>query len=83
MFGDTVLVREFGEKPVVCKVWEVTPDRVYVCTKETFEILKGLKGKPFPSNRFPIAFPREYVYRYNPRLNLAKIVWSKLTIYEN
>jgi len=67
MFGETVLVREFGGRPVICKVWEVTREKVYICTEENFEILKAHKDKPFPSNRFPIGFPKEDVFRYNPK----------------
>jgi len=67
MFGETVIAREYGGKPVVCKVWEVTSRKIYVCTEETFEILKVHKGKPLPSNRFPVAFPREDIFRYHPK----------------
>lgn len=84
MFGENVIVREFGGKPVVCKVWEVDRNRVYVCTEETFRKLKGLNGKPFPANCFPVAFPRKDVFRYNSRVDLkSPAIWDKLIAYEN
>lgn len=67
MFGETVVVRELGGTPVICKVWEVTAQKVYVCTEETFNKLKKHKDKPFPANCFPVAFPKEDVFRYNSK----------------
>lgn len=82
MFGEIVLVREFGGTPVVCRVWEVTREKVYICTREKFERLKEHKDKPFPSNCFPIGFPKRDVFRYNPKMNLRdSSLWEKAVVY--
>ena len=75
MFGETVLVREYGGRPVICKVWEVTREKVYICTEENFEKLKAHKDRPFPSNCFPIGFPKEDVFRYNPKRKAMLSDW--------
>lgn len=76
MFGEIVLVREIGGTPVICRVWEITTQRVYVCTEETFNRLKAHKDRPFPDNCFPVAFPKEDVFRYNPKKKAALNNWK-------
>lgn len=82
MFGETVLVREIGDTPVVCRVWEVTTNRVYVCTEDAFNKLKEHKDEPFPENCFPVAFPKEDVFHYNSSVDMADpALWRKLSNY--
>jgi len=75
MKGDKVIVRTFGNKPVVCRVWESDSEIVAVCSPQNFDTLvKGEEGL------WPVGFPRKDVYLYNPTVDLkSKTVWSKLT----
>lgn len=79
MKGDKVIVRTFGNKPVVCQVWEADLEIVAVCSPQNYEALsRGEEGL------WPVGFPREDVYRYNPMVDLkSHIAWDKLTAYEN
>jgi len=79
MKGDKVIVRSFGDKPLVRMVWEITSSAVFICTEENFSALsRGNNGL------WPVGFPKECVYRYNPKINLnAPIVWDQLTVYGN
>ena len=65
MFGETVIVKEFGGNPVLCKVWDVTATKVFVCTEATFERLKTIKDHKFPENCFPIGFPKSDVFTFD------------------
>jgi hypothetical protein len=79
MKGDIVIVRSFGDKPLVRRVWEVTSEIVFICSEENYNVLSS--GK---EGLLPVGFPREYVYRYNPKMNTSnQISWDKLTVYEN
>jgi hypothetical protein len=79
MKGDTVIVRSFGDKPLVRRVWEVTSEIVFICSEENYNVLSS--GK---EGLLPVGFPREYVYRYNPKINISsRISWDNLAIYEN
>jgi hypothetical protein len=74
MKGDKVIVRTFGDKPVVCKVWEVTPQVIEVCSPENYERLsKGMDGL------MPVGILKEDVFRYVP--NYEKLSWERLTAY--
>jgi hypothetical protein len=75
MKGDKVIVRTFGNKPVVCKVWEVTPQVVAVCSEENFEILS--QGK---EGLWPVGILKCDVFKYTP--NTKNISWEHLTPYD-
>jgi hypothetical protein len=79
--GQRVFVRAFGGKILVRRVWEATPDVVYICSEDNYERLsKGLLGL------WPVAFPREYVFRYDPTVartlpdpaQNADLIWERL-----
>jgi hypothetical protein len=74
MKGDKVIVRTFGNKPVVCKVWEVTPQVVAVCSPENYERLSSGKD-----GLWPVGILREDVYQYVP--NHEKLSWERLAVY--
>jgi hypothetical protein len=79
MKGEKVIVRSYGNKPLVRRVWEVTPKVVFICSEENYQALSNGKD-----GLLPVGFPREYVYRYNPKIDISKQVsWDKLTTYEN
>ncbi|MEX1247929.1 MAG: hypothetical protein WEA61_05560 [Anaerolineales bacterium] len=74
MKGDKVIVRTYGGKPVVCKVWEVTPEVVAVCSEENFETLeRGEQGL------WPVGIPREDVFFFAP--NVKDASWERLKQY--
>lgn len=59
MKGDLVIVRAFGGKPLVRRVWEVVDDKVYICNEETFQnLLKGFDAF------VPVGFPKSDVFYY-------------------
>lgn len=75
MRGETVIVRAFGGKPLVMKVWSVGARVVYLTDKADLE--KMLAGAEVPP---PIGFPREDVFKYNAEAaaNLNATIWPKL-----
>jgi hypothetical protein len=83
MRGEKVIVRTYGNVPVICKVWDVDKNRVLVCDEAAFlEMLKGTAPRP---DCFPIPFPKDLVFKYDKRsFETAKAhianpgVWSTL-----
>jgi hypothetical protein len=80
--GQQVFVRAFGGKVLVRRVWEETPEAVYICSEENFErLMNGLLGL------WPVAFPHEHVVRYDPNIarmlpdpsQNADLIWEQLT----
>ncbi len=90
MLGDHVIVREYGNRPVLCRVWEVTSDKIWIVAEEDFERLKSLKGANLPENCFPVGFPKSEVFVFNSELYKEVLdkyqedpsVWDKLTVYQ-
>jgi hypothetical protein len=76
MKGDKVIVRTFRNKPLVRRVWEVASDVVFICSEENYQTL--LSGK---EGLLPVGFPREYVYRYNSKIDLNQVSWNQLNQY--
>ena len=63
MRGQYVLLRAFGNKPIVRRIWDVTEDTVYIVSAENFERLTAdLSGL------WPVAFPRSDVFHYDESL---------------
>ena len=77
MKGDKVIVRTHQNRALVRRVWEVTDGAVYICSEENFQALSnGQDGLQ------PVGFPKEYVYKYNPKVNLdSKVAWDSLNAY--
>jgi len=85
MIGEKVIVRAFGNEPLVRRVWEVTRDKVYICSDESFE---RIKAEGYQPDCFPIGFPPENVFRYDEDLfdYLTKnyktpSAWDRLTVW--
>jgi hypothetical protein len=76
MRGETVIVRAFGGKPLIKKVWSLGARVIYLIDAEELE--KLLAGREALS---PIGFPKEDVFRYDPELarDLEGVVWSELS----
>ena len=85
MQGDTVVIREFGGRPLIRRVWAANDDVVFVCSEERYKHL--LAGE---DDRYPVGFPREYVYQYDESIvvtlqslwEVDPTVWSSLSIWE-
>lgn len=76
MRGETVIVRAFGGKPLIKKVWSLGARVVYLTDAEEMEkLLAGMVALP------PIGFPKEDVFKYDPDVasNLERINWSELS----
>jgi hypothetical protein len=62
MRGEIVYVRDAWGNLLVRRVWDVTPERVFICNEERFHRLM----KDPKSDWLPIGFPRENVFYYDP-----------------
>jgi hypothetical protein len=86
MKGDIVIVRAFGNVPLVRRVWDEDSRGVYVTDDERFERLTAGDPEILP----PLAgFPREDVFKYdskpavsidNPERN-ERWDWNRLAPY--
>ena len=77
MRGDKVIVRAYGDEPKIVRVWDVLQNTVLVCSEENYHTL--VNGK---DGLWPVGFPKEYVFRYNPKINLTNPVnWEQLNTY--
>jgi len=85
MRGDIVVVRAFKGRPYVRRVWESSPDAVYICSEERFQKLAENQDA-WP----PTGFPREDVFCYDPSLvdvlrdnwHEDQSLWNRLTIWQ-
>ncbi len=79
MRGDVVIVRVFGDKPEVRRVWDSNDKLVYITDDSKFKLLS--EGN---CDIKPIGFPREDVFEFNKDLGKptdGKLDWSKLVHY--
>lgn len=75
MRGETVIVRAFGGRPLIKKIWSVGARVVYLLDETDLEkMLAGGGGVQ------PIGFPKEDVFRYDPETAgaLSEAIWPKL-----
>lgn len=63
MRGDLVIVRAYGNVPLIRRVWDENDCTVYIINDEQLQLL--MKGKEALE---PVGFPREDVFKYNPEL---------------
>lgn len=84
MKGDTVIVRAFGNEPLVRRVWDGDNRAVRIVTDENYQDLEA--GRKALN---PVGFPRDDVFHYNARL-LEQVqaeyetnpqVWKNLRVY--
>lgn len=79
MEGDTVVVRAYGGKPRILKVWKIGDSFVFVCSEDNYQVLRsGKKGL------MPVGIPKEDVFRYNPKQDNLLKNWRKdSTLWEH
>jgi hypothetical protein len=63
MKGELVIVRSYGGKPLVRRLWDERETVIYITNDEQFQLL--LEGK---GGLEPIGFPREDVFKYDDDL---------------
>jgi hypothetical protein len=81
MQGDRVIVRAYGDVPLVRRVWDEDEKGVYITDDPGFDQL--IKGQ---AEFWPVGFPREDVFKFNQQLinditalcKCGKWDWSKL-----
>lgn len=83
MRGELVVVRAYGDEPLVRRVWDVNQWAVFICTEENYQNLL--------SNREalnPVGFPKEDVFQYDDaardwleRLENDRSLWEHLTVW--
>jgi len=64
MRGDLVIVRAFGGKPLIRRVWNEVEHGVYITNDTIFKKLMAGENGTIQ----PVGFPREDVFRYDPEL---------------
>jgi hypothetical protein len=82
MQGETVIVRAFRGRPRVLRIWETTPEAVFVCTEETYQRLASGEDE-----WLAIGVPREDVFCYDPSVvqeletswQHDPSIWNRLT----
>lgn len=63
MRGDKVIVRSFGGRPLVRRVWAADEHGVYISAEGEYQKLS--RGEEALS---PVGFPREDVFRFDPEI---------------
>lgn len=84
MRGDFVIVRAFGGVPLIRRLWDEDDNGIYITNDEQFQLL--IDGKEALE---PIGFPREDVFKYDPKLasqmnqllKSGKWDWNKLASF--
>lgn len=66
--GAKVVVRAFGDRPLVRRVWEITDRKVYICNEKVYQELARGEYTPFS----PVGFPWNDVFCYDEEV--AKLV---------
>jgi hypothetical protein len=83
--GDIVIVQEQGGSPLVRRVWDANDQAVFVCSEERYNDLLNEKD-----NRYPMGFPREYVFEYDESVlgtlgslwQVTPSVWGNLHLWD-
>ncbi len=79
MRSERVIVRAYGNSPVVCRIWDEDVRGFYVTNDEQYELLMAGK-EAIP----PIGIPKEDVFKYDTSLkNCTKngvCDWGNLTL---
>lgn len=84
MRGDKVIVRSFGDRPLVRRVWAADEEGVYISAEGEYQKLS--RGEEALS---PVGFPREDVFRFDPEIaataeheDAALMDWGRLVQWE-
>lgn len=76
MKGQLVIVRAYGGKALIRRIWDVEKNLVYILDEENYQKLsRGQKALE------PIGFPKEDVFKYHPEIAKKlndKIEWTSL-----
>jgi len=76
MKGQLVIVRSYGNEPLIRRIWEVRNHLVYIINDEEYKKLtSGQRAIE------PIGFPKEDVFKYSPEILKIlnhNVEWSKL-----
>lgn len=80
MRGETVIVRAYGNEPLLRKVWDADNEVVFICSDENFDALTA--GRPALN---PVGFHRQNVFHYDPKVFAALVkkpmdlsMWKRL-----
>lgn len=79
MKGDKVIVRTYGDNPLIRRVWDVEGDTVYICSDRNFERLMVND-----SSGSYIGFPREDVFVFDQAWIESETIpalWERLIPY--
>lgn len=84
MRGDFVIVRAFGNIPLIRRLWDEGDYCVYITNDEQYQLLNEGNG-----SIGPIGFPREDVFKYDSELassmnqlyKTGKWDWNKLASF--
>lgn len=63
MRGERVIVRSFGDRPLVRRVWAADEHSVYISAEGEYQKLS--RGE---EALLPVGFPREDVFRFDPAI---------------
>ncbi len=81
MRGEIIIVRAYGDKPLIRRIWTIGKNVIYITNDEQFQLLtEGKKALE------PIGFPVEDVFKYDPEI--AKSInkrcdWHKLKLWKD
>lgn len=79
MRGEYVIVRTYGGRPLIRRVRAVGENVIYITNDQQLKLLMEDAGDAIG----PIGFPKEDVFRYDPKMlelinNTQNITWDKL-----
>ena len=77
MRGERVIVRAFGNVPLIRRVWDSDKNAVYITDENQYQLLIT-GGKAIE----PMGFPKEDVFIYDPKINVdsnSNFDWESLT----
>jgi len=79
MKGQKVIVRAYGNVPLVRRVWDANYKTVYVLEESEYQkLLAGLKAYD------PVGFPVKDAFEYSEGLLLSDVIdWSKLVKWKH
>lgn len=85
MRGDRVIVKAFGNRPLLRRVWDVSSTKVYVLDEESFQ-----RRQVHEDTSLPMAWRRDVVFCHDEKLfaGLARdyktnpTLWKQLVVYQ-
>jgi len=82
MRGEYVIVRAYGGRPLIRRVWDVGEKVVYITNDQQLKLLIEGAGNAIG----PIGFPKEDVFRYDREIvellnDKQNFTWDKLKLF--